>query len=141
MAVAKWNTPSAVGSNIAGTTLDALANGAASAFITYDNSSNLDLYASVQVDLGSIAAAAGASITLAVFATQNNVQPDNTTSVSGGDTYTAPLLVSTSVKVVNFPMVRLFPESLRLSIINNSGVTFAGSGNALKVRPYNENVT
>lgn len=140
MATVKLATPSALGSNIASTTLDSLANAGVSAFVTHDNSSNLDLYASVSVELGSIAAAAGGSISLRVFSTSSTKVPDNPGTNGGGDVYTMPLLVSTSAKVVVFPMVRLYPESLRLQIVNNSGVSLAASGNALYVRPYNVSV-
>jgi hypothetical protein len=66
--------------------------------------------------------------------------PDATGSVGGGDAYTQMLTTSASAKVVVFPMVRLYPESLRLCITNNSGVTLAGSSNSIKVRPYCESV-
>lgn len=138
MATAKWATPSAQGSNIAGTTLDSLANGSTSAFVTHDNSSNLDLYASVLVNLGSLTPTTGGSITLRMFSSQSSDVPDNTGSVGGGDAYTESLTVSTGAKVVVFRMVRLYPESLRLCLTNNAGVALAASGNSLKVRPFNE---
>ncbi len=43
------------------------------------------------------------------------------------------------VAVVN--MVRLYPFSMRFSVINNAGVSLAASGNELYVRPWNEDVT
>lgn len=141
MAVAKWNTPSAQGSNIASTSLDSLANGSTSAFVTHDNSSNLDLYASISIALGSITPTTGGSITLRVFAASSADVPDATGSVGGGDTYTVPLTTSTGAKQVVIPMIRLYPESMRLCVTNNSGVSLAASGNSLKVRPFNENVT
>jgi hypothetical protein len=140
MATAKWATPSAQGANIAGTTLNSLANGSSSAFVTHDNSSNLDLYASVLVNLGSLTPGTGGSITLRVFSAQSADVPDDTGSVGGGDVYTQPLTVATGAKVVVFPMIRLYPESLRLQITNNAGVALAASGNSIKVRPYNESV-
>lgn len=143
MAVAKWNTPSAQGANIAGTTLNSLANGAASAFVTYDNSANLDLYASVEIDLGSFTSTTGATITLAVFPTANAGAsvPDNTAALGGGDQYTVPVTVGASAKVAIIPMVRLYPCSMRLAVVNNAGAAFAASANQLKVQPFNENVT
>jgi hypothetical protein len=140
MATAKWATPGSLSSDIAGTTLNSLANGSTSAFVTYDNSSNLDLYASVTVLLGSITPTAGGSITLRVYASDGTNVPDDTGGVGGGDTYTQPLTTSASAKKMVFPMVRLYPFSLRLQVTNNSGVSFAASGNALHVRPYNESV-
>ena len=64
MAIVKYSTPSAQGSNIASTTLDSLANGSTSTMAAHDNSANLDLYASVLVNLGSFTSTTGASITL-----------------------------------------------------------------------------
>ena len=140
MAVAKWATPGTQGSNIASTTLDSLANGSTSAFITYDNSTNLDLYASVLLNLGSLTPTSGGSVTLRVFSAQSTDVPDNTGSVGGGDTYTEPLTTSTGAKVVVFRRVLLHPESLRLCVTNNAGVTLAASGNSIKVRTNNESI-
>lgn len=140
MAVAKWAAPSAQGSNIASTALDSLANGATSAFVTHDNSSNLDLYASVLIDLSSLTPATGGSITLRVFSAQSSDVPDASGAVGGGDAYTVPLTTSAGAKKVVIPMVRLYPESLQLCVTNNAGVTLASSGNSLKVRPFNEQI-
>jgi acetaldehyde dehydrogenase (acetylating) len=141
MATAKWATPSAVGSNILGTTADSLANGSTSAFVEHDNSSNLDLYASVEIDLGSLTPATGGSITLRVFVSHATSDPDNTGSVGGGEPYTMPLTTATGAKKVIVPMIRLYPSPVQLCLTNNAGVALAASGNSLKVRPYNESVT
>jgi hypothetical protein len=140
MATAKWATPSAQGANIAGTTLDSLANGSTSAFVTHDNSSNLDLYGSILINLGSLTPGTGGSITLRVFSAQSADVPDATGSVGGGDTYTQMLTTSTGAKVVVIPMIRLYPESMRLCVTNNAGVALASSSNSIKVRPFNESV-
>jgi len=140
MSTAKYATPSAQGGNIASTTLDSLANGSTSAFITHDNSSNLDLYASVLINLGSITPTTGGSITLRVFSLQSSDAPDATGSVGGGETYTAQLTTSAGAKVAVIPMIRLYPESLRLCVTNNSGVTLNAASNSLKVRPWNESI-
>jgi len=137
MATAKWATPSAEGSNIASTALDSVGNGSSASAITYDNSSNLDLYAGVRVALGSITPTTGGCIVLRVYNSQNgNVEDFG----GGGDAYTVPLTTTTGAKVAIFPMVRLYPRSLRFVITNNSGVTLAASGNALYVQPFNESV-
>lgn len=139
MATAKWATPSARSSNIAGATLDSLANGSTSAFVTYDNSTNLNLYGLVTLKLGSITPTTGGSVTLRAYASDGTDAPDNTGSVGGGETYAEPLTTSASAKVVNF-RVRLLPFSMRLQVTNNSGVTLAASANELYVTPYNESV-
>lgn len=140
MATAKWSLPGAISSDIAGTSLNSLANGSTSAFVTYDNSGNLDLYASVRINLGSITPSTGGSITLRVFAAQDTTAPDNNGSVGGGDAYTVPLTTGASAKVVVIPMIRLYPESMRLCVTNNAGVSLASGSNNLYVRPFNESV-
>lgn len=142
MATAKWATPSAQGANIASTVLDSLANGATSAFVTYDNSSNLDLYANIEVDLGSFTSTTGANILLRVYATANAGAsvPDDTGSVGGGEVYPMPITVGASAKLAIFPMVRLYPFSMRLQITNLGGAAMASGSNAIKVQPFNESV-
>jgi hypothetical protein len=139
MAVAKWATPGTRSSNLAGTALNSLANGPAPSLISYDNSSNLDLYGIVTVKLGSITPGAGGSISLRVYAGDGTDLPD----ANGGafDSYTAALASGAGAKVVTFPMVRLYPFPCRLQIVNNAGVNTAASGNELYVRTYNEDVS
>jgi hypothetical protein len=138
MAIAKWSTPSTRSSNLAGTVLNTLANGSATTFITYDNSTSLDLYSIVTIKLGSITPSTGGSVSLRVYATDGTDTPD----INGGtfDTYTASLASGASAKVITFPMIRLYPVSCRLQVVNNSGVTLASTGNELYVRPFNEEV-
>jgi len=136
MAIAKWATPSTRSSNILSTVLNSLANGSETATVTYDNSSNKDLYAVITIKLGSITPSTGGSITLRVTLSDGT----DTADKIGGDLYTVPLTSGASAKVAVLNMVRLYPYSLRFSIINNSGVTTAASGNELYVRPWNEDI-
>lgn len=140
MATAKWATPGSSSANFAGTTLNSLANGSTSAFVTYDNSTNLDLQGAVALTLGSIVSTAGATITLRVYAAAGGATPDDTGSVGGGDVYTMPVTVGTSAKSVVFPLVRLYPFSMRMQITNNTGVALAASGNSIVVQPFNESI-
>lgn len=137
MAVAKWNSPSVRSGDFASTSLNSLANGSESAVVTYDNSSNRDLYGLVTILLGSITPATGGSVTLRVTLNDGT----DTADKKGGDLYTVPLTSGASAKVAVINMVRLYPFSMRFSVINNSGVTLAGSGNELYVTPWNEEVT
>ncbi|MFN5191091.1 MAG: hypothetical protein ACK5DL_08160, partial [Burkholderiales bacterium] len=111
MAVAKWAAPSARSSNLAGTTLNSLANAGESAVVTYDNSTNRDLYGSVTIKLGSITPATGGSITLRVTLNDGTDTADRI----GGDLYVVPLTSGASAKVAVINMVRLYPYSMRLS--------------------------
>ena len=136
MAVAKWAEPSARSSDFAGTTLNSLANGSESNVVTYDNSANFDLYGIVTIKLGSITPSTGGSITLRVTLNDGTDTADRI----GGDLYVIPLTSGASAKVAVVNMVRLYPFSMRLSVINNAGVSLAASGNELYVRPWNEGV-
>lgn len=143
MATAKWSAAGTIGSNIAGTTLDLLANGATSPFITYDNSANRDLYAVVQFDLGSLTPTGSfPSITLRQFVVPTGgTAPDNTGSVSGGDAVTEMITTGTGAKVGNFRIRLAGPYSLRFCVTNNAGVALAASGNSIKFITHNEDVT
>lgn len=135
MATLKWETPAALSSSLVTTELDSLANGSTSSLFTHDNSSDLKLYASVTVKLGSLTPTSGGSITLRVYMSDGTNVSDST---GGGDAYTTPLTTSTGAKIVIFPMVRLYPFSLRFSLTNNSGVAFNAADNDVYVRTYNE---
>lgn len=137
MAIAKWAAPSTRSSNFAGTTLNSIANGTESAVVTYDNSANRDLYGTVTIKLGSITPSTGGSITLRVTLNDGTDTADRI----GGDLYVVPLTTGASAKVAVINMVRLYPYSMRFSVVNNSGVALAASGNELYVRPWNEDVT
>lgn len=136
MAIAKWATPGTRSSNIAGTTLNSLANNAESSVVTYDNSSNRDLYAAVCIKLGSITPATAGAISLRVTINDGTDTADR----AAGDVYPVSLNSGASAKVVIIPLVRLYPYSLRLSLVNNSGVSLAASGNEIYVRPFNEDI-
>jgi hypothetical protein len=137
MGIAKWAAAGTRSSNLAGTSLNSLANNGESGRVTYDNSTNRDLYGFVTIKLGSITPATGGSITLRVTASDGTDLGD----AVGGDLYTMPLSTGASAKIVNIPLVRLYPFSLRLSVINNAGVALAASGNEIYVTAFNEDVT
>lgn len=139
MAVAKWAAPSTRSSNFAGSpsVFNSLANGSESDVVTYDNSTNRNLYGAVTLKLGSITPSSGGSVTLRVTMSDGT----DVSNKAGGDFYTSVLLSGASAKVVIWPMVRIYPFSLRFSLINNSGVTLASSGNEIYVTPYNEDVS
>ncbi len=140
MATAKWATPGSASANFAGSTLNSLANGNTSAFVTYDNSVNLDLYAAVLINLGSFTSVAPASITVRIYSAGGGAAPDDTGSVGGGEVYIVPITTGASAKVIEIPMVRLYPFSMRVQITNNAGATFAASANSIVFQPFNESV-
>lgn len=139
MPTARWSTPGTASANLAGTALDSLANGSTSVFLTtYANGTNLDLYAGLLINLGSITPTTGGSITVRVFASVNGTAPDNTASVGGGDAYTVPLTTTASAKVITVPMVRLYPGNVYFAVTNNAGVALAASGNSVVLVPFDE---
>lgn len=137
MAVAKWSTTVAA-SNIAGTALNSLANGSTSSVMTYDNSTNRNLYARLTLDLGSFTPATGGSVTIRYVGRYSGTAEDIT---AGLESYTLPLTTTTSAKKVIFEMVRLYPFSDGFVVVNNSGSTFAATGNTLNVEAFSEDVT
>jgi hypothetical protein len=136
MSVAKWTTPSTRSSNFASTVFNSLANGSESSTVTYDNSTNKDLYAAVTLKLGSITPSTGGSVTLRVIMSDGT----DTSNTIGGDLYVIPLTSGASAKINITPLVRLYPFSLRFSLVNNSGVSLAASGNEIYVTPFNEDI-
>lgn len=136
MTTVKWSTPGSRSSNFAGTVLNSIATGSETATATYDNSTNKDLYGVLVVKLASITPVAGGSISVRVTLNDGTDTADKT----GGDVYTIQLASGTSAKVAVFNMVRLYPFSMRISVINNSGVTTASSGNEMYITPYGEEV-
>jgi len=136
MAIAKWTAAGSRSSNLAGTVLNTLGPGSESSVITYDNATNKNLYGLVLVKLASFTPGAAPSISLRVTLSDGTDVADKI----GGDLYVVPLLTGIGAKVAAFNMVRLYPFSMRLSIINNAGQNFASSGHELYVTPYNEEV-
>jgi len=129
----KYTIPDARSANAAGGALDNLANGSESADITLNNSSTCNLYVLVTIKLGSITPSTGGSISLRV---RENDGTDTADKV-GGDIFPLQLLSGTGAKIV-MKKILISPFSLRLSIINNSGVALAASGNEIYFRSYNE---
>lgn len=141
MATAKWATPGTRSADLSGSVLNVaggIANGAETGTMTYDNSTAKDLYGTVTIKLASLTPVGGASLTLRV---QYNDGTDTPTAKFGGDLYTSLVENTTGAKTVMFNMVRLYPYSMRFSVINNTGTTIPSTGNNFYVRPWNEDVS
>lgn len=136
MSVAKWATPSTRSSNFASTAFDSLANGSESNTVTYDNSTNKDLYGLVTIKLGSITPTTGGSVTLRVTISDGTDTADRV----DGELYTFALTTTASAKVLIKRISLVGGFSLRFSLINNAGVALASSGNNIHVTPYNEGI-
>jgi len=138
MAVAKWATPSSRSSSLVTNELDSLTTGSESTPVSYDNSSNKNLYGAVTVKLGTFDPDAGAYISLRINISDGT---DTATAKFAGDVYTASVDDASGAKVVIFPMVRLYPFDLRVSVVNNTSTSFNSADNDIYVTPYNEDVS
>jgi hypothetical protein len=141
MATARWSAPGTPSANLAGTALDGLATGSTSAFLTsYTNGTNLDLYAGLLINLGSITPTTGGSIIVRVFSSVNGAAPDNTAAIGGGDAYAIPLTTATGAKQVTWPMIRLYPGTIYIAITNNAGVALSSTAgsNTVVLVPFDE---
>ena len=136
MAIAKWSAPSTRSANIASTTLNSLANAGESTAVTYDNSTNRDLYGTITIKLGSITPSTGGSITVRITLNDGTDTADRI----GGDQYVVPLTSGASAKIAMVNMARLYPYSMRISVINNSGVSLNAGSNEIYIRPWNEDI-
>ena len=135
MTTMQWTTPRTRSSNFLSTVADSLANGSESSVVTYDNSSNKDPYALLTLKLGSITPSTGGSVSIRITINDGT----DTSDKVGGEIVLFALTSGASAKV-GIQKVNLPPFSLRMSVINNAGVTLASSSNELYVRPWNEEV-
>lgn len=147
MPVAGWNPPRAISGDLiatmTGTSVNSLAIGGTSGFMTYDNATNLDPYAYVLYQLASYTSAAPNTLILRAFPTAgvpgSEVIPDNTAGIGGGEPYSDLVTVGASAKVGIFK-VRLFNCIMKFALTNNTGGILAASGNTIKVQGYKENI-
>jgi hypothetical protein len=133
MPAIQYTTPRARSSNILSTVANSLANGSESSTVTYDNSTNKDPYSILTLKLGSITPSTGGSVSIRITINDGT----DTSDKIGGRIVQFPLTSGTSAKC-DIQEANLPPFSLRLSVINNSGVTLAASGNELYVRSWSE---
>ena len=140
MATAKWATPGTRSSDLSGSVINiaSFTTGTESGTMTYDNSTAKDLYGTVTVKLASLTPTTGGSLSIRV---QYNDGTDTPDGKVGGDIYTSLVTTTTGAKITIFNMVRLYPYSMRFSLINNTGTTIASTGNNFYVRPWNEDVS
>lgn len=135
--LASWSAPSALSANLAASgQFDSIAAGATSGFVVFDNTSGRSLYGYFELALSSIAAAAGAGVTLRRFSGLGATVPDNTASVGGGEPTSLPLTVSTSAKLVTGD-IQLKP-GLNYFALTNATTVALGTGNTFKIATYGE---
>jgi hypothetical protein len=144
--IGKWNTPTAIASQLT-TELNSLANGSmTAASAAYDNSANLNIYFTAELNLASLSPAAGAY--LAVYAL---LAPDGSNYPAQSDAdlrLIASMLwcvipigttASTAQRVSSVAPLILPPSLVKFKVDNQSGVSLNASGNTLKILAYNIN--
>lgn len=128
------------------TELNSLANNAAALGTEYDNSSNLYLWATFELNVtfGS-APTAGNTVDLYIIPAPDGTNfDDNTTGASGAAPSTSyvggfPLRAVTSAQKVPLGVVRridLPPTKFKVFVVNGSGQAFPASGSTVKMIPY-----
>lgn len=144
--IGKWNAPSAT-VTVLTTELNSLANAtlsAASAAIA--NQTNLDMYADLEVVLGSLSPAAGAYVAIYIALA---VDGTNYPAPSGADIRLTSTQLLCTIPVgttgstayrVAVRNVLLPPGTFKLYLDNQTGVTLAASGNTLKLNAYDVNL-
>lgn len=146
MAVIKWEAPTAWADAIAGTALNALANGSSATGAEIDNSTNRDIYAdlSFRSDVaGSINADAQAHIEVHVLARMDD---DSTFADLTVGTLAAIMTIAPSSnndKESAVLRVPIPPGRFKFAIVNRcgaSGAFPASNSNVLKYRAYGEEV-
>lgn len=133
-------------STVLSTELNSLANNAAALGTEYDNSSNLYLWATFELNatFGS-APTAGNTVDLYIIPAPDGTNyDDNTTGASGAAPSTSyvggfPLRAVTSAQKVPLGVVRrvdLPPTKFKVFVVNGSGQAFPASGSTVKMIPY-----
>jgi len=133
-------------STVLSTELNSLANNAAALGTEYDNSSNLYLWATFELNVtfGS-APTAGNTVDLYIIPAPDGTNyDDNTTGASGAAPSTSyvggfPLRAVTSAQKVPLGVVRrvdLPPTKFKIFVVNGSGQAFPASGSTVKMIPY-----
>lgn len=133
-------------STVLSTELNSLANAAAALGTEYDNSSNLYLWATFELNVtfGS-SPTAGNTVDLYIIPAPDGTNyDDNTTGASGAAPSTSyvggfPLRAVTSAQKVPLGVVRridLPPTKFKVFVVNGSGQAFPASGSTVKMIPY-----
>lgn len=144
--IGKWNAPSAP-VTVLSTQLDGLANNtmsAASAAIA--NQTNLDIYVDIELVLAALSPATGGYVATYLVEAIDGV---NYPAPSSADlrqqtdallcTFVLSTTASTAQRLVKRQVV-IPPGTFKLYLDNQSGASFGGTLNTLKLLPYNVNL-
>lgn len=144
--IGKWNTP-VLQTAVLTTELNSLASGSMSnASATYDNSSNLDLFCDLEIDLAALSPASGAYVAVYLL---EAVDGTNFPAQSAAD-----LRLTASQLLCNVPIgvaastaqrvvvrgIQLPPAKVQFRLDNQTGAALAASGNTVKILTYDYNL-
>jgi hypothetical protein len=142
MATRKWAGAWVSRGNVLTTELDALAdNGYSAAGTEIDNSTNLDEFGMVEVNLASLNPTTGAYITLFIVAAPDGTNYENLPSTTnpGGQNVVAVMHLATGAaakRVMSRPF-KLPPSKLKFILRNDANVVLAATTNTMKLYTNN----
>jgi hypothetical protein len=144
--IGKWNTPTAIASQLT-TELNSLGNNTMSAASTaYDNATNMNIYCDLEVNLASLSPTAGAYVAIYILEA-----PDGTNYPAQSDadfrlTTTQLFCVlpigttAATAQRVTARNLLLPPSLIKFKLDNQAGVALNASGNTVKILAYNVNL-
>ena len=141
----KWEAASTSRGNVLTTELNALANGAYSAVGTeIDNSTNLDQWGSLEVNLASLTPTAGAYLQLflsqAVGGTNYEDPASSTNPGYQMSVAVVSLATGAATKWVTTPFFRLPPTKFKFVLLNGAGAALGASGNTVTLYTNNDEI-
>jgi hypothetical protein len=145
MATNRWAATWTSRGTVLTTELNTLGSGSYSALGTeIDNTSNLDLWAMLKVDLASLNPTTGAYVQLFLVQCGDGTNYEDAPSSTNPGTHMAirPLLLATgaSAKRVYSPGFKIPPGKWKFVCLGSAGVSFAASGNTVTLYTTNEAV-
>lgn len=143
VATDKWDAAVAAGSNLLTTELNSLANGAYSAVGTeYDNSTSLNRFMALEINLASLNPTAGAFIelflTVALGGTNYEDPPSSTNPGRDMLIGTKPITTGLGTKRASIRDIEIPPCKFKLVLYNATNVSLGASGNTVTPYFYNK---
>ena len=139
----KWEAASTSRGNVITTDLNSLGNGSYSAAGTeIDNSTNLDQWGSLLINLASLNPTSGAYLQLYLVPCTDGTNYDDAPSSTNPawDKIIAQVSLATgsATKRVSTPWFRLPPTKFKFVLLNGAGVSFPASGNTVALYTNND---
>jgi hypothetical protein len=134
------------GSTVLSTELNSLASNTMSAAGTeYDNSTNLNQYGFLEVDINVFGVAPTANRTLEIFMVKapdgTNYETSPTTTVQNAERVAIiPVLANTSAQKYTTPIFQLPPCKVKFLLWNNTDQALDAAGHTVKLYPFNDEV-